>query len=160
MKMPNFLIIGAGKSGTSSLYYYLRQHPDIYMSPVKEPNFFAYDANHRGWNGPIRHLEDSITSLSEYMKLYDSVQNEKAIGEASPSNFCARACDQVRRYVPNARLVCILRQPVDAAYSAYLHRRRDGHEPESDFLKAFRATDSRKKQGWAPMLLYRRLYSL
>jgi hypothetical protein len=157
--MPNFLIIGAGKSGTSSLYYYLKQHPQVFMSPVKEPNFFAYDPKHKGWNGPVKSLNNSIRTLEDYLKLFENVRDEKAIGEASPSTFGPYACQQVKTYIPHGKFICILRQPVDAAYSAFLHLRREGNEPESDFLKAYRATDYRKKNNWAPFFLYRRTHS-
>jgi hypothetical protein len=159
MPLPNFLIIGAGKSGTSSLYYYLQQHPEVFMCPVKEPNFFAYDPNHKGWNGPAKDLGKVTKTLEDYLKLYEGVRNEKAIGEASPSTFHPFGCQQVRRYIPDARLICILRQPVDAAYSAFLHRRRDRMEPESDFLRAYRSAKARIAAGWAPMLYYPRYYS-
>ena len=94
MPMPNFLIIGVGRSGTTSLYHYLKQHPEVYMCPNKEPNFFAQDEPHHAWNGPIkRPIYPRTKTLTEYLELFEGVVNEKAIGEASVSNFYA--CDQI-----------------------------------------------------------------
>ena len=125
------------------------------MSPVKEPNFFVYDPKHPGWSGPIKYLDAVVKSLPEYMQLYSGVTNEKAIGEASPSNLSRYSCAQIKYHLPKGRFIGILRQPVDHAYAKFLHRRRDGFEPESDFYTAYRASDLRRKKNWSPMLVYR-----
>ena len=158
MPLPNFLVIGAGKCGTTSLYHYLKQHPEIFMSPEKEPNFLGYDPDQKPWNGPIQNIAYPVKSLSEYQKLFENVRDEKAIGEASPSTFSKQGCKQVLNYLPQARLICIMRQPVDASYSLFLHRRRMGIEPESDFRTAYSQWKWRREQNWAPMLIYRRVY--
>jgi hypothetical protein len=88
MKWPNFLIIGAAKAGTTSLHSALNQHPQVYMSPVKEPNFFAFEgASLKVPQGTISHtyLADCKTTLASYQALFAQVKNEIAIGEASPS---------------------------------------------------------------------------
>ena len=77
MTMPNFLIIGAMKSGTTALYYYLEQHPEIYMSPVKEPNFFSSQEQ--------ENAADTVTHIGTYQHLFRGASGEKAIGEASHS---------------------------------------------------------------------------
>ena len=86
MTMPNFLIIGAAKSATTSLYVYLSQHPEIYMSPIKEPRFFAFEDEELNFCGPKDHWETNttITRLEDYRALFDDVSHEKAIAEASP----------------------------------------------------------------------------
>ncbi len=80
MTMPNFLIIGAMKSGTTSLYYYLKQHPQIYMSPVKAPDFFALEDRKLNFNGPegqarINHWisQNKATNIEEYRALFRGV---------------------------------------------------------------------------------------
>jgi hypothetical protein len=156
MVMPNFLIIGAGKCGTSSLYAYLKQHPEIYMSPVKEPNFFAHDAGRLNQNGPARRKMFIAKSLDEYLKLYENVSNHKAIGEASPSNW--GTYETIHQYMPEGRFIAILRQPVDRGYAKFLHRRRDGYEPVSDFLTAYKESESRRAQNWAGAFCYRDTY--
>ena len=82
MTMPNFLIVGAQKAGTTSLHYYLKQHPQIYMSPRKEPHFF--EGMHWDFYRPGRMMLP-VTDLADYQGLFEGVTDEKAIGEASAS---------------------------------------------------------------------------
>src|SRR5918995_399458 len=131
MTMPNFLIIGAMKSGTTALYYYLEQHPEIYMSPVKEPNFFS--SQEQG------SAADAVTHIGTYQYLFRGASGEKAIGEASHSYlYEPRAAAEIRRYVPEAKLIAILRNPIDRAYSHFLHMVRSGTEPLDNFAQALR----------------------
>ena len=136
MAMPNFLIIGAMKSGTTALYYYLEQHPQIFMSPVKEPNFFC--------NGEREGSDSkSVTRIGAYRDLFKNVHDEKAIGEASHCYlYEPKAVARIRQYVPDAKLVAILRDPVDRAYSHFLHKVRDGTEPLTDFAQALREEET------------------
>jgi len=131
MTMPNFLIIGAMKSGTTALYYYLEQHPEIYMSPVKEPNFFSPQEQ--------ENAADAVTNIGTYQHLFRGGSGKKAIGEASHSClYEPRAAAEIRRYVPEAKLIAILRNPIDRAYSHFLHMVRSGTEPLDDFAQALR----------------------
>src|SRR5919202_6537946 len=135
MTMPNFFIIGAMKSGTTALYYYLEQHPEIYMSPVKEPNFFCSQERKNG--------ADAVTDIRTYQHLFRGVSDEKAIGEASHSYlYDPRAVAEIRRYLPQATLIAILRNPVDRAYSHFLHMVRSGTEPLDDFAQALREEEA------------------
>jgi len=121
MTLPNFLVIGAGKSGTTSLYEYLRQHPEIFMSAIKETNWFAYEGQ-RDDRYPIRTPE-------EYERLFDGVTAQRAVGEASPQYMkSAVAAGRIAAVLPGVRLVVILRDPVDRAYSSYLHALREAVE--------------------------------
>ena len=130
--MPNFLIIGAMKSGTTALYYYLEQHPQIYMSPVKEPNFFCF-AGQEGSESK------SVTRIEAYRQLFKGVSEERAIGEASHCYlYEPGAVARIQQYVPEAKLVAILRNPVERAYSHFLHMVRSGTEPLTDFAQALR----------------------
>ena len=132
MTMPNFLIIGAMKSGTTALYYYLEQHPQIYMSPVKEPNFFCF-AGQEGSESK------SVTRIEAYRQLFKGVSEERAIGEASHCYlYEPGAVARIQQYVPEAKLVAILRNPVERAYSHFLHMVRSGTEPLTDFAQALR----------------------
>ena len=131
MTMPNFLIIGAMKSGTTALYYYLEQHPEIYMSPVKEPNFFSSQEQ--------ENAADAVTNIGTYQHLFRGGSGKKALGEASHSYlYEPRAAAEIRRYVPEAKLIAILRNPIDRAYSHFLHMVRSGTEPLDDFAQALR----------------------
>jgi hypothetical protein len=140
MTMPNFLLIGAAKSGTTSLYHYLRQHPEVYMSPVKEPLFFAF-VGKEGLDAEDAGAQDApITSLERYQALFVGVVDEKAIGEASTGYFhSSRAAENIRRYIPGAKLVAVLRDPVERAYSTYLMAVRAGIEP-LDVAEALQAS--------------------
>lgn len=79
--MPTFLIIGTPKSGTTSIYHYLSQHPDIYMSPVKEPHFFAFENKSKYFKGPGDDLAyltvNGVNDLSVYQSLFDGVEGKK-----------------------------------------------------------------------------------
>src|SRR5215210_2968864 len=154
MTMPNFLIIGAGKSGTTSLYHYLKQHPEVYMSPVKEPKFFALEGKKLDFRGPNddAHMNrKSVTDLDAYRALFRGVADEKAVGEASPLYlYSPEAPARIRRYIPEARLIAILRNPVDRAYSSFVQRVQKGDEPLKDFAQALREEENRVRDNWAP----------
>lgn len=127
--LPNFFILGVPKAGTSSLYEYLAQHPEIYMSPVKEPRFFSYDRNNpEQKKSSLLRIKD----LSGYEALFDGVNNEMAIGEASPGYLTSDfAAEKIYALLPQAKLIAILRNPIDRAYSAYQMEVRAGKEARS-----------------------------
>ena len=121
MTLPNFLIIGAIKSGTTSLYHYLRQHPDVYMSPVKETKYYWKEGEAEG---RVR-----IRTREEYERQFDGVASERAIGEASPQYLHSpTAPARIAADMPAVRLIVSLRNPADRAYSSYLGRLRGGWE--------------------------------
>jgi hypothetical protein len=151
MTLPNFIVIGAARSGTTALYYYLKQHPQIYMSPVKEPRFFAFEKADLQFCGPgdAELHRSSIINLETYQSLFQGVSNEVAIGEASPVYLCSpKAADRMKAYVPNVKLIAILRHPVERAYSHFLHLVRDGEEPLTDFAQALQAEEARVHNNW------------
>ena len=84
MTKPNFLITGAPKAGTSSLYNYLNEDPQIYMSLIKEPKFFALEGENVDFQGPQDYIKDYITDIETYCGLFNNLKQEIAIGEASP----------------------------------------------------------------------------
>ncbi len=149
--MPNFLILGAAKSGTTALWFSLRQHPDIFMGPRKEPNFFCGDEILTYCNGPGDFKYD-VLSLEDYQALYAGATHEKARGEASNSNlYFSSSCARIRQYVPEAKLIALLRHPADRAFSAYMHLRRDGRETVEDFGEALALEAEREALYWARM---------
>jgi hypothetical protein len=134
---PNFFVIGAPKAGTTSLYEYLRLHPQIFMSPMKEPHFFSWGLGSAEGLAPGRPV---IRDPDEYRRLFAGVTDETVVGEASSSYLRhPEAAMRIRQHVPEARLVAILRDPIDRAYSAFLMLRRLGREPLADFDEAIRA---------------------
>ena len=152
MTLPNFLIIGAPKCGTTSLYAYLKQHPQVFMTIPKEPTFFGNEGTDGLFNGP--HDEDRayhsrvITNFADYKALYDRVTNEKAIGEASIYYlYLPKAPEQIQKYVPKAAMFAVLRNPADRAYSAYTHVVRQARERRS-FADSLREEPERIRKKW------------
>lgn len=155
MTLPNFLIIGSAKCGTTSLYSYLNQHPQVFMSVPKEPTFFGSEGTSGLFNGP--HDEDRayhsrvITTIDQYTALFDRVKEEKAIGEASIyCLYLPQAAEQVKKYIPAAKMFAVLRNPADRAYSAYLHTVRQARERRS-FEEALQLEPERIRKNWNPL---------
>ena len=150
--MPNFLVIGAAKSGTTSLYHYLAQHPDVFMSPVKEPNFFALEGERPSFRAPgadERINRWSVTDPDEYRKLYQGANGESALGEASPVYlYSEKAVARIKHHVPEARLIAVLRNPAERAYSGFLHLLLNGRETVKDFGEALALEEERKRENW------------
>jgi hypothetical protein len=149
--LPNFLVIGAAKAGTTSLYHYLRQHPQIFMSPVKEPKFFALQGHPLDFRGPgdERFRLDTTTTLEAYRELFENVGDEQAIGEASVLYLHdPTASEAIARQIPDAKLIAVLRNPAERAYSAFLFQLREGYEPLADFEEALSAEPERIADGW------------
>ena len=120
--LPNFIVIGAAKAGTTALYWYLAEHPSVFMSRVKETNYFAYGLDQNGqllYGDPDVH-QFPVKTRSAYEQLFADAGSAAAIGEASPIYLeCPQAAGRIRDLLPDARLVCVLRQPVERAYSDY-----------------------------------------
>ena len=136
--VPTFLVIGAAKAGTTALYWYLAEHPKVFMSTMKETNYFAYGLDERGrlrYGDPELH-RFRVRSWSEYQALFADAGDAVAIGEVSPIYLeCPQAAARIRQRLPGARIVCGLREPVDRAYSDYLmYLRSRGRrlDPERD----------------------------
>ena len=162
MPLPNFLIIGAAKAGTSSLYYYLNQHPDIFMSRIKGPAYFAYTEGARvRVNGPGDQAvfdRTLVTQFDSYQRLFAEANGETAIGEASVLYmYKPLAPDRIRACLPDVKLIACLRNPVDRAFSSYMHLRRDGRERLLDFEAALSAEPQRIKAGWQHLWHYSQL---
>jgi hypothetical protein len=130
---PNFIIIGAPRAGTTSLYHYLRQHPQIVMSRVKETNYFAYLASQFETDHKIAPRSNwVVTSPAEYEALFDAKKDTKAIGEASPFySYAPGVPQQIKTHIPDVKLILIVRNPIERAYSTYLKNRREGTETRS-----------------------------
>ena len=122
MTLPNFIVIGAAKAGTTVLYWALAEHPAVFMSAVKETNYFAYGVDDTGrllYGDPeVHHFP--VQSLKDYERLFADAGDAVAIGEASPIYLeCPQAAGRIRALLPAARLICGLRHPVERAYSDY-----------------------------------------
>jgi hypothetical protein len=149
--MPNFFLIGAAKSGTTALYHYLKQHPQIYMSSVKEPNFFAFENKKLDFSGPGDDwvINTTVTNLDDYLRLFDKVTNESAIGEASWKYlYYPGTAESIKRHIPEARLFVVLRNPVDRAYSHFIMMRQKAREPKINFAEAVKQEQQRISDNW------------
>jgi len=151
LKLPNFLIVGAAKSGTTSLYYYLKQHPEVYMSPVKEPKFITaqFLAFPLKGIGDEKVEQNIVKSYNEYCNLFNNITIEKAIGEASADNlyFYDDAIVHIKKYLRNIKIIIILRNPTERAFSHFCHFIRDNREYLT-FEEALKEEESRKKNNW------------
>jgi hypothetical protein len=152
---PTFLVIGAYKAGTTSVHHYLSQHPDVYVPRRKEPNYFAFGdvavpVGAPAATGPTSHpaAAAAVTRREDYVRLFDEVAGERAVGEVSPEYLVnERACEAIRAELPDVRLVAVLRNPVERAFSDYLMYRRDGVEPDADFGRALDQQEARRRRG-------------
>jgi hypothetical protein len=142
-RLPNFFIVGAPKAGTTSLYRYLGEYPGVYMSPIKEPCYFApemrlsfFDVKYRAQadadvpalhlylDGPMTEKRDGgiVSEWADYLKLFRNAGSARAVGEASVCYLWSpAAAERISSAVPNARIIMILRDPVERAFSQYLH---------------------------------------
>ena len=155
--MPNFFVVGAARAGTTSINRYLSQHPEIFIPPGKEMHFFA--AEHFPCTGPGDEGMNSLVVRDEkqYAQLFARVAGEKAVGETSPFYLCLPGtAERIARAVPDAKIIIILREPADRAYSAYMHLVREGRETLS-FEEGLSREAERKQQGFEPMWWYKEL---
>jgi Sulfotransferase family len=149
---PQFLIIGAARSGTTALYQYLAEHPGLFLTEPKEPHYFALAGTTPAFTGPgdrqtINRL--AVPDREAYLRLYADARPDQVRGEASVSTmYYPGAVSRVREMNPEARLVCVLRDPVDRAFSAYGFMRTRGWEPCGTFEEALADEPRRMAEGW------------
>lgn len=126
MSLPNVLCIGLAKSGTTALWYYFSQHPEVFVSSLKETNYFVHDCISKG---------NTIDSLEKYKQLFEGVRNEPVVSELSPSYIThyQTAASRIKETLgPDCKLILLLRNPVERVYSRYMgHFVRDKATTES-----------------------------
>ncbi|HJU82403.1 MAG TPA: sulfotransferase [Acidimicrobiia bacterium] len=147
---PTFLVIGAMRGGTTTLYQVLRTHPSVFMASVKETNFFAFSEGQSDLpldpQAQATLFANSITSADKYVALFQGSGSAKATGEVSPSYlYSPGAAARISDSLPDAKIVALLRDPVERAYSAYLRRSGVPTGPESFITTA--ETEHRKVLG-------------
>ena len=155
---PDFLIIGAARAGTTALHAYLRQHPDIFMPATKEMNYFAYVGETLAVKGPgADFINNAVTDAKGYAAFFRDAPQSSVTGEASPLYlFEPAAPENIARLAPNAKLIAILRDPVEQAYSHFMYATKSLVENEPDFAKALELEDERLAKGWQPLFGYSR----
>lgn len=157
MTVPNFFLIGAAKAGTTALTDALSRHPQFSL-PLKEPGYVS------GWlQGQYRYLAAErlqtnaapVATLDAYLALYRDCSHARIICDASTSSLPAvRAPDVIFELAPRAKIMAILRQPVDRAFSHFNYNVARGVEQETDFLEFIRVEPDRIRQGWFPTVRY------
>jgi len=160
MPLPNLFVIGAPKSGTTSLHRYLDQHPSIAMSAVKEPKFFLADGTRPRHGGPgdERACRSYVVERSEYEALFHYPDGPVSYaGESSPFYLWhPDAPARIHALVPDARLVAVLREPTMRAYSNWADLKEQDRE-KLDFPSALAAEEQRRLDDWEPFWFYRSL---
>ncbi|SCX79202.1 sulfotransferase family protein [Thiohalorhabdus denitrificans] len=140
IKLPDFFIVGAPKCGTTSLYSYLSEHPQIFMSPHKEPTYFGKDLKPES---PY-----FVRDWESYKKLFKGAEGFLRVGEASVYYmFSHSAAKEIYDFNPDSKIVIIIRNPVDMMYSLHGQLLLTGNEDVSSFESAINLEDRRRK-GW------------
>lgn len=142
---PNFFIVGAPRCGTTAMYEFLKVHPQIYMSSYKEPHYFASDLT------PSTPWMKSLKKKKHYMRLFRGAKDENMIGEASVFYlFSKTAARNIKKFNSGAKIIIMLRSPVEIIYSLYYQRLGGHQENVSTFEKALRVESKRKKGKMIP----------
>ena len=159
--LPDALLIGAPKAGTSALHAALALHPQVFSSRPKEPKYYlCADAPPPAYCGPgdAHSQQEWIWRFEDYQRLFEPAGADQLRIESTPFYLCQRnARRRIAEELPDAKLIVVLRDPVDRAYSNWMHLWSDGLEPEPDFQRAFDLEQERIAAGWAPFWHYRRL---
>lgn len=148
--LPNFLVVGVAKAGTTSLYHHLSDHQDIFIPARKECRFFSQ--MNGDFNGPLSDYQnDVIRSVKEYERLFEGSEKYNYIGDISNDYFYyhRKSIPKIIEVLGNdVPIIIILRNPIERTYSNYLHFAREGHSNES-FLECLKKEDDRIENNWA-----------
>ena len=159
-KLPNFLMVGVAKCGTTSLYNYISQHPDIYMSKLKGPKFITSNFLKFPFKGnKDSRVEKLVTKdIGKYEDLFRNSEHEKIIGEGSTDNsyYYEKAIPVIKKYLNDPKILFILRSPVDRAFSSYLHMKREERE-NMTFEEALQNEEKRIKNNWEFIWHYKKV---
>lgn len=157
MKKPNFIIAGFPKCGTTSLHHYLSEHPQIFMPSQKELHFFTYEILSKLKNGPKDGpvKKTQIQDSKKYLDFYRNVKNEIAVGDASPSyiNYPNQFL-KIKEYLEDPKFIIVLRDPINRAYSNYLHLKREQRETLT-FKEAVNRENKRIKDKYSDFWYYK-----
>lgn len=157
MGLPDFLLIGAPKAGTTALHVALARHPQLAMSVMKEPKHFLVDGPPPTGGGPgdAQTYAEYVWRRTDYEALWPHAEPGQLRGESTTLYLRDRKAHQrIRATVPNARLIAVLRDPVDRAHSNWAHLRSAGLEHEADFLRACMLEQRRADDAWGPFWRY------
>lgn len=152
-RLPDFLLLGAPKCGTSALHAALDTHPDLFLSEPKEPKFFLTDGpppSSGGGPGDVATWAEHVWRRPDYEALFEKAPDDARCGESTVFYLYDPAAHRrIHDLIPDARLVAVLRDPVERAHSNWAHLRGAGLEPEADFTTALDREAGRIAAGWA-----------
>ncbi|MEV6986794.1 sulfotransferase [Sphaerisporangium sp. NPDC051017] len=157
MALPDFLVIGAPKAGTTALHAALARHPALFMSAVKEPKFFLTDGPPptRGGPGDAQTFREHVWRREEYEALFDQAPPGTLRGESTPFYLYDRKAQRrIHAMVPGAKLIVVLRDPVERAHSNWTHLWSAGLEPIGDVVRACAEEERRIAAGWSAFWHY------
>lgn len=150
---PQLFIVGAPRAGTTTLYDMLRRHPDVFMSPRKEPGFFHLHGQRARWRGPGDRR--AVADLGTYARLFAGARPGQLVGEASTVYLYSEvAAERIARCVPEARVIAILREPAERAHSNFMQHVMQGRERLRDLRRAADLAGTRLAAGWSPFWDY------
>jgi hypothetical protein len=148
VRIPNFFIVGAPRCASTFMYTYLRQHPDVFMPEHKEPKFFCSDLD----SGSDADADFFIRDEEEYLALFADTGGARRVGEACVFNlFSTVAAARIKAKSPDAKIIIMLRDPVEQMYSYHSVRRRNATE-DLDFEAALAAEPDRREGRRLPRL--------
>jgi hypothetical protein len=157
LALSDFFIAGVPKAGTTALHSALARHPAIYMTPVKEPKFFLTDGPPPAEGGPgdAKTYREHIWRRCDYEALFDGASAGAIKGESTPFYLYSREAQRrIRSLIPAAKLIVVLRDPVERAHSNWAHLWSAGLDPCDDFVEACEREDARVAAGWADFWRY------
>ena len=171
--LPNFLVVGANKGGTTSLYHYLKQHPEVFLSPLKEPHYFSSDIQPENFSKAFAHnkLRDIeayvngpmdqdfhagfVREWEHYCKLFKHAGDAKAIGELSTSYlYSTEAAANIREQLGDIKIIICLRDPIEMAYSHYRMNLWTGNSKAATFKEALQEDAAHEPKVWGNAHLY------
>lgn len=157
MALPDFLVIGVPKAGTTALHAALSRHPSLFMSTVKEPKYFLTDGPPptRGGPGDAQTYREHVWQRERYEALFDGAPAGALRGESTPFYLHdAQAHIRIKKAIPDVKMIAVLRNPVERAHSNWTHLWSAGLEPIGDVVSACAAEPRRIEAGWAPFWRY------
>jgi hypothetical protein len=156
LRLPNFLIVGMSRCGTTSIYHYLKEHPDVFMSRVKEPSFFLAQSQPVPEKGIGDDLRTYCLHLTDYSRLFAEAGARRAIGEASTDNLyhAEKVIPHIHKHLGDPKIIICLRDPVERSLSAYTFLISENREFLS-FEEGLAEEEKRRRDGWRHIWFYR-----
>ncbi|MFW6124197.1 MAG: sulfotransferase domain-containing protein [Acidobacteriota bacterium] len=153
-KLPNLFLVGSGKCGTTTIYDYLNQHPDVIMCSPKEPAYFCKDFHKESDEFHKKQKFFFFRNKDDYLELFSSAKNQKVLGEASTLYFLSKVAPRnIYEFNPKAKIIISIRNPVDLLYSVHREYVLRFRENINDFYEALEAEKQRRKGENIPRMI-------